>query len=503
MFSGIGGFALGAQRAGIQFDEHYFSEIEEYAVEVYQKRFPAARALGDIRNVDYGKLPKGEWIVTGGFPCQPHSVAGKKKGNKDQRDLWPECARMLRELRPAIALFENVTGLFVSNGGQFFNRVLSDISAGGYDAEWQTISASEIGAPHIRNRVWIVCYPNNAGGGALYWRTPDANMERGNRSSENMKMRIEIGKPLNLNDQLNAISKGLLPEPVIGTPTTAICPRSHKFKKGRIPNPAEYVKMFPTPQNRDYRSGQAERVDREDKQKNLNDFVQMWPTPRNNSGPSTDDKHLSLDGAVALWPTPKAGNPGSRPNKKGGKVLSEEVKKSVWPTPTSCGNYNHKGASENSGDGLETAVKKFPTPTVQDYKHRGPNSNQQGLADMVRLWATPTANDAKNSLTDSQVGRGTLTAHIVETEDVSSGQLNADWVEILMGYPLYWTDINKDTVLEKDLPAAWLDCTWEEGIPRVITGQKYRVKRLKGLGNAVVPQIPELILLLIARVLWT
>jgi len=190
-------------------------------------------------------------------------------------------------------------------------------------------------------------------------------------------------------------------------------------------------------QNRNYKSGQAERTNRKGKQTNLNDFIQLWPTPRNNSGMSIDKKHLSLDGAVTLWPTPRYGNPGSRPNKNGGKVLSEEGKKS-----------------------------KLPTPTVQDYKHRGSNSRQQGLADVV-------------------------------LNDKNNGQLNADWVEILMGYPLFWTDINKDTIFEKDLPAAWLDGTWEYGIPRVITDQKNRVKRLKCLGNAVVPQIPFFLWLLI------
>ena len=164
LFAGIGGFALGAYWAGMRFDKHYFSEIDPYAVEIYKKRFPEAKALGDIKNVDYSELPKGDWFVSGGFPCQPHSCAGKKGGSKDERDLWPECRRMLCELRPRIALFENVRGLFTSPGkdrrGEFFNGVLSDIHRCGYDAEWQVISASDAGAPHLRKRVWIVCYPN-------------------------------------------------------------------------------------------------------------------------------------------------------------------------------------------------------------------------------------------------------------------------------------------------------------------------------------------------------
>ena len=159
LFSGIGGFALGAYWAGLRFDKHYFSEVDGYAIQVYQKRFPEAELLGDIRNVDYRKLPKGEWFVTGGFPCQPHSVAGKKQASKDERDLWPECRRMLCELRPTAALFENVPGLFISDGGRFFNGILSDIYQCGYDAEWQVISAAEVGAEHLRKRVWIVAHP--------------------------------------------------------------------------------------------------------------------------------------------------------------------------------------------------------------------------------------------------------------------------------------------------------------------------------------------------------
>jgi DNA (cytosine-5)-methyltransferase 1 len=165
LFSGIGGFALAAYRAGLRFDKHYFSEIDNYAVQIYRKRFPEAIPLGDIRDVNYSKLPKGKYLVAGGFPCQPHSLAGKRGGQSDKRDLWPECARVLCELQPEKALFENVPGLLTSPGkekkGEFFNRVLSDIHQSGYHAEWIYISANDAGAPHKRNRVWIVSYPHN------------------------------------------------------------------------------------------------------------------------------------------------------------------------------------------------------------------------------------------------------------------------------------------------------------------------------------------------------
>lgn len=162
LFSGIGGFALAAYWANLRFDNHYFSEIDPYAVKLYQKRFPEAIPLGDITKINFIELKNMEnrdWFVTGGFPCQPHSLSGERNAENDKRDLWSECNRVLREIRPEIALFENVPGLFSSSGGRFFNRVLSDISASGYDAEWQIISAEDVGAPHKRERIWIIGYP--------------------------------------------------------------------------------------------------------------------------------------------------------------------------------------------------------------------------------------------------------------------------------------------------------------------------------------------------------
>lgn len=160
LFAGIGGFALGAEWAGLQFDGHYFSEVDPYAIRVYQARFPDAIPLGDIRGIRGADLPEGEWIIAGGFPCQDISVAGKGAGLAGERSgLWFEYARIIGELRPRFALMENV-GALAFRG---LDAVLGSLAALGYDAEWQDIRASDVGAPHRRERIWIVAYPGSIG----------------------------------------------------------------------------------------------------------------------------------------------------------------------------------------------------------------------------------------------------------------------------------------------------------------------------------------------------
>jgi DNA (cytosine-5)-methyltransferase 1 len=157
LFSGIGGFALGAYWAGTRFEHHYYSEVDPYAIKVYQARFPDAIGLGDIRNIRGAGLPGGEWIIAGGFPCQDISVAGKGAGISGARSgLWYEYARIIGELRPRYAIMENV-GALVSRG---LDSVLGSLAEIGYDAEWQDIRASDVGAPHRRERIWIVAYPD-------------------------------------------------------------------------------------------------------------------------------------------------------------------------------------------------------------------------------------------------------------------------------------------------------------------------------------------------------
>ena len=154
LFSGIGGFALAAQKT---FKEDLeivgFCEIEDYARRVLSKNFPGVPIHEDICKMD-GNNFKDIDLITGGFPCQDISISGEGKGIKNgtRSGLWFELHRIISEVRPKFALIENVP-MLTRRGG---TRVISDLTNIGYDCEWQVISAAEIGARHLRKRIWIV-----------------------------------------------------------------------------------------------------------------------------------------------------------------------------------------------------------------------------------------------------------------------------------------------------------------------------------------------------------
>jgi DNA (cytosine-5)-methyltransferase 1 len=147
LFSGIGGFSLGLERAGMK--TVAFCEVDPYARRVLAKHWPHVPTLGDITRVD--EFPDAD-IICGGFPCQDISLAGKREGITGLRSgLYREMVRAIRVVRPLYAIMENVAALLNFGMG----RVLGDLAAHGYDAEWDCISAGDVGAPHGRDRVWI------------------------------------------------------------------------------------------------------------------------------------------------------------------------------------------------------------------------------------------------------------------------------------------------------------------------------------------------------------
>lgn len=167
LFSGIGGFSLGLERAGME--TVAFCEIEDYPREVLKKHWPKVPCYKDVREVTGDRLKKDGIavdVITGGFPCQDISVAGNQAGIGEgtRSGLWSEVARLIDEIQPRYAIMENVTALISGDSGRWFGRVLGDLAEIGYDAEWHCIPASELGAHHHRDRIWIVAYPNKSNG---------------------------------------------------------------------------------------------------------------------------------------------------------------------------------------------------------------------------------------------------------------------------------------------------------------------------------------------------
>ena len=176
LFEGIGGFSLAARWAG--WITPVMVEWNTYCQAVLRKNFPDATIFSDIRNFD-GRPYAGQIdVITGGFPCQPFSHAGKRAGTADDRYLWPEMLRVIREVGPEWVVGENVAGLLTMDGGRVLQGILADLENAGYRPEIYLIPALAIGAPHRRDRLWIVAHRNgihsNRAGGTRDGRAESA-----------------------------------------------------------------------------------------------------------------------------------------------------------------------------------------------------------------------------------------------------------------------------------------------------------------------------------------
>ena len=163
LFSGIGGFSYAAEKIVGGFETTQFVEVDPYCQSVLRKNFPNTPIHDDIRT--FTAKPGQFDVFTIGFPCQDLSVAGKQRGINEQTrsGLFYESIRLLREVRPRFALFENVRNLLSHEKGETFQEVLFQIAKSGYSCEWAVISAKDLGACHLRQRVWIIAYTNDYG----------------------------------------------------------------------------------------------------------------------------------------------------------------------------------------------------------------------------------------------------------------------------------------------------------------------------------------------------
>ena len=222
LFSGIGGFSLGLERAGME--TIAFCEFDEHAQKVLRKHWPAVPIHSDIRELDAKQYRGTVDVICGGFPCQDLSTAGKQVGFSGERSsLYGEMLRVIGECMPRYAIFENVTGLISGDKGRWFAKFLYDLAEIGFDAEWHCITASDLGAHHHRDRVWIIAYPCGS--------RSKVGMAR-----QNVRQEGDTRISINLSNEIRRARRkpgmeGWSIEPNVGRVANGVPNRAHRLKQ--------------------------------------------------------------------------------------------------------------------------------------------------------------------------------------------------------------------------------------------------------------------------------
>lgn len=424
LFSGIGGFSLGLERAGMK--TVAFCEIEEYPCKVLTKHWPDIPIYNDVRELTYDRLRAdgitGIDVITGGFPCQDISLAGKQAGIDGERSgLWSECARLLREIRPRYAIFENVTALISGERGKWFERVLWDISQVGYDAEWHCIPASAVGAPHRRDRVWIICYPNENSEpiSTINDEAPIMQSDLTNTMRPGGRLQQELTKR---EDQANAVNDG--------------AEKSMAYTPGNSGNGKRETRA---PRLRLQIGGCGSESNSWAVEPELGgtfNGIPIWLHRHCGRGLSYAESQRSIETLSGMW--------------------CDYVSETLW--------------REIGGlDRIQQAEILFSI--MREYEKginetriflEGKKASKEFLRELRRKTGAPCS------------------PYRPKHKEQPTNQ-HPDALQMVPQLPPCDSEEN------------WQRGGWEDGIPRVANGIPRRVDRLKGLGNAVVPQIPEII----------
>jgi DNA (cytosine-5)-methyltransferase 1 len=199
LFSGIGGFDFAAEWMG--WENVFHCEWNAFGQRILKHYWSNAKSYEDITKSDFtiwrGRID----VLTGGFPCQPFSTAGKRKGTEDSRYLWPEMLRVIREVQPRYIVGENVRGLVSWDGGLVFDTVCSDLEAEGYEVLPVLLPAASVNAPHKRDRIWFIAHANHKGGSSGLGQVQSENGEISERNNDAEFSDSDNGNASNTNNE--------------------------------------------------------------------------------------------------------------------------------------------------------------------------------------------------------------------------------------------------------------------------------------------------------------
>lgn len=455
LFSGGGLGDYGLTLAGMEIVGQV--EIDDYCQEILNLRWPDVPKWKDIREVKGKEILErcggAIDIISGGFPCQPFSTAGRRLGEKDERNLWEHMHRIICEVRPRWVLAENVPGLLSISDGRVFGKVVSDLAQSGYDVEWDCVPASAIGAPHQRDRVWIVAHSMHGSGGSEFGKQqkerPKITNSSGERNVANTKSAGQLRKK-QLENDCQGERKRQSPDDI--------------NKKSEI-------------RSKNATHGQLRNIGIENNAMGNAFGVRRERDTRWRPGAIFANGHIR--GSESEWWKSEPGMGGSAHGAP------------VWLVRRHIG----KGVSVNEQKRAIENLPKLWSPVVSSALWKaigGFNRFQKAEALFSILREYEKNPDQTRVLLESAEALETFVRGLRLNEETSSASLRS-------GQGKQQAEKHSDVmqplprVLAQDLSADWSEPGWEDEVSRVAQGIKKRVDRLKLLGNGQVVQVVEFI----------
>jgi len=420
LFSGIGGFSLGLERTG-QFKTVAFCEIDKYCKLLLQKHWKGVKIYDDVKKItkegfEADGIPSPD-VITGGFPCQPFSVAGKQKGTSDDRHLWPEMFRIIKAFKPRFVIGENVRGIINIQDGVVFEAVCTDLESEGYEVQPFIIPAAGVGAPHRRERVWIIATNSS---------------ELGCRSG------------------------------------------SDNWKRRQIQNDEERNVKKDQPKQQRWESRSRE-------ESNTRSITESRTNQRN------EFRRQDLSGSKNVADTESKNiHQQSRENYSTGKIV-EGWKTKIW---SELGRRSEIGRNEDVENSRRTLRQRTELREKNEDEIRKENANQhqRSSSSSESNVADTNTGFSNGENQEIQTGRNTSNTSSEKLADTNSERLEGfreSGRELSQKF--FATDSSEGQ--QGTMDQGWWSV--EPDVGRVAHGVFGRVHRLKGLGNAIVPQIAE------------